>query len=432
MDGLDVRAWADKAWQWIDSNVLTIQMVAQLGAVALMALTALGLGGLLSRWFKGKFEDRRQADSLSGRIVRTVERIIWLALFLILVNVARIAAESTGLSHRLLDIASSLALAWVAIRLASSLIANRFWARVAVWLAWTLAAIYVVGLWAPVMEFLDGLGMSFGDTYISVLQLAKGMALFVLLFQVAGTATRISSEKLTGSSQLSPSVQVLFLKVIKFGLYTVAFLLAVSSVGIDLTSLAVLSGAIGVGIGFGLQKIFSNLVSGVILLMEKSVKPGDTIEVGGVYGTVIGLNFRFAQVLTRDGKEYLIPNENLITNEVVIWTHQDPNVRLKIPVGVGYDTDLRKAMELMEDAARSVSRVLENPAPVTRLVAFGDNSVDLEIRVWIRDADQGVVNVRSEVLLNIWDVFQEHGVEIPFPQRDVHVKQLPPVRIEKE
>jgi small-conductance mechanosensitive channel len=238
--------------------------------------------------------------------------------------------------------------------------------------------------------------------------------------------SRFSDDRLQRNMQLTPSAQVLFGKGVKFSLFTLAFVLALSSAGVNLTSLAVLSGAIGVGVGFGLQTIFANLVSGIILLFEKSIKPGDTVEMGGVYGVVRSLNARFTSVLTRDGKEYLIPNENLITNEVVIWTHTDPNVRLKIPVGISYDADPRLALRLMEEAARKVPRVLRDPAPAGRLTGFGDNSVDLEVRIWIRDAEQGVVNVQSEVLLNIWDAFKAHSIEIPFPQRDLHLRSLPP------
>jgi len=195
-----------------------------------------------------------------------------------------------------------------------------------------------------------------------------------------------------------------------------------SSVGIDLTSLAIFSSALGVGIGFGLKTVFSNYVAGILLLMDNSIKPGDTIEVGSVFGVVHDMHARYASVLTRDGTEFLIPNEQLISGEVVNWTYTDQNVRLKIPVGIAYDSDVEKALELLVEATKDVSRVLRHPAPAPRFVGFGDNSLDLQLRIWIKDAERGVTNVRSQVMLNIWRLFNEHGIEFPFPQRDVLIK----------
>jgi len=215
---------------------------------------------------------------------------------------------------------------------------------------------------------------------------------------------------------------VLLIKINKVILFTGAILFAMASVGIDLTSLAIFSSALGVGIGFGLQTVFSNYVAGVLLLMDNSIKPGDTIEVSGVFGVVREMHGRYTSILTRDGKEYLIPNEQLVTGEVVNWTFSDSNIRIKIPVGVSYGSDVPRAMALMEEAARGVHRVLRHPEPVARLSGFGDNSVDLDLRIWIADADQGVANVQSDVLLKIWELFHEYGVEFPFPQRDVLLK----------
>ena len=176
------------------------------------------------------------------------------------------------------------------------------------------------------------------------------------------------------------------------------------------------------GIGFGLQKVVSNLISGVILLLDKSIKPGDVIEVGNSYGKIESLGARYVSVVTRDGYEYLIPNEDLITQQVINWSFSDRLVRLKIGVGVSYDSDLHKAMDLMVQSARGIDRVLDKPGPVCQLKNFGDSAVDLELRIWIGDPDKGVANVSSAIRLAIWDTLKEHGIEIPFPQRDVHIK----------
>jgi small-conductance mechanosensitive channel len=205
-------------------------------------------------------------------------------------------------------------------------------------------------------------------------------------------------------------------------LLLVAVVLALGSIGIDLTAFAVFSGAVGVGVGFGLQKVVSNLVSGVILLLDRSIKPGDVIEIEGTYGSVIALNARYASVQTRDGKEYLIPNEDLITERVTNWSFSNDLIRMHVKVGISYRSDPHEAIRLALEAARDVPRVLSEPAPNCVLVAFGDSTIDLELRFWINDPANGTANVRSGVMLNLWDLYQENGIELPHPQREVMLR----------
>jgi len=195
--------------------------------------------------------------------------------------------------------------------------------------------------------------------------------------------------------------------------------------GIDLTSLAVFSGAVGLAVGFGLQKTLGNMIAGVLLLMDRSIKPGDVIVVGDQFGQVNRIGVRAVSVLTRDGKEHLIPNEQLMTQAVENWSYSDRKVRVHIPVGVSYACDLARAQALMLEAARDVPRVMKEPAPGIWLRGFGDSSVDHDIMVWIDDPEEGVGNVRSAVLNRVWVLFKENGIEIPFPQRDVWIKSAP-------
>ena len=211
----------------------------------------------------------------------------------------------------------------------------------------------------------------------------------------------------------------------KYVLIFAIALITLFGLGLDLGKVTLLVSAVSVGIGFGLQKIFSNLVSGIILLFDKSIKLGDTLQVGELYGTVTSMNARFASVMSRDGREHLIPNESLIVNNVVNLTYSAPRFRLSIPVGVSYKSDVLLAMRLMERAAEGISRVLSDPEPKTCLVGFGESSVDLELLAWIADPDQGLINVKSDILVAIWDLFHQNDIEIPFPQQDVYVKTLP-------
>lgn len=217
---------------------------------------------------------------------------------------------------------------------------------------------------------------------------------------------------------------MLFGKLLKIVLFTIAILAGLNTLGIDLTALTVFGGAVGVGLGFGLQKVVSNFVSGLILLLDKSVKPGDVIAIGNTYGWINSLSGRYVSILTRDGTEHLIPNEELITQRVENWSYSNNLVRQRVPVGISYRSDPHQAMALCLPAAAETKRVLSNPAPVCLLTGFGDNAVDLELRFWINDPSQGVGNVKSAVLLNVWDKFKEQGIEIPFPQRDLHLKSV--------
>ena len=209
---------------------------------------------------------------------------------------------------------------------------------------------------------------------------------------------------------------VKFLQVVLFG---AAFFMALRSVGFDLTGLAVLSGAIGVGLGFGLQKVVSNLVSGIIILLDKSIKPGDVITVGETFGWINSLGARYVSITTRDGREYLIPNEDLITTQVVNWSHSNDFVRLDIYFGTAYGDNPREVRRLAIEAAASVDRVLEFRPPVCHIVGFGDSSVDYILRFWIKDPTGGLTNIRGNVYLALWDAFADNGISIPFPQREV-------------
>ena len=176
------------------------------------------------------------------------------------------------------------------------------------------------------------------------------------------------------------------------------------------------------GLGFGLQKVVSNFISGIILLLDKSIKPGDVISIGDTYGWVKSLNARYVSLDTRDGIEHLIPNEELIINKVENWSYSNNRIRLKVPVGIHYKSDVRKAIQICRDAAAATDRILKDPPPVCQLRGFGDSSVDLELRMWIEDPQNGRANVISDVLLMVWDKFHEVGIEIPYPQRDLYLK----------
>jgi small-conductance mechanosensitive channel len=245
------------------------------------------------------------------------------------------------------------------------------------------------------------------------------------LYLVVRLLNRFIGHSIARAGGLDPTQRLLTQKLVAIVLIALSVFVAIDLVGIDLTALAVFSGALGLAIGFGLQKTIGNLFAGIILLMDRSIKPGDVISVGESFGSVSKIGVRAVSIVTRDGKEYLIPNEILMTEEVVNWSYSTRDVRISIPVGISYDSDVRLAQKLMIEAATASPRVLKTPKPVVWMTGFGDSAIDHEIRIWIRDPEAGLGSVRSEILDRVWELFRSNGVQIPYPQRDVHVKHWP-------
>jgi small-conductance mechanosensitive channel len=241
----------------------------------------------------------------------------------------------------------------------------------------------------------------------------------------AKQATSFMESKIENTSNLTPSLKVLLNKVIRFIIFAFAIIISLSSIGIDLTAFTVLSGGIGVGIGFGLQKIVSNFISGIIILIDKSVKPGDVIEIDNTYGLISSLNSRFVSIITLNGEEYLIPNEDLITKKVVNLSYSDKLVRLELSIGISYNSDVEQAIELIEEIAREHNRVTTSKEPSCLLTGFGESSVDLKLKFWIVDPENGLDNIKSDLFLTIWHAFQKHNIDIPYPQHDLHLQSIP-------
>jgi small-conductance mechanosensitive channel len=407
----------NRIYEWILANVFVIDNAAQLAAIAV----TFGIAALLTRrlvpWL-----DRYTTHVHAGRIVvlglPLVLPVIWLALQWLSISVA----TTLGWPRAVLSTAVTLLGAWIAIRLASQIVKNAVWAKLIAWTAWSIAALSIVGLLDPTIELLDSAAIEIGTLRISLYTVAKSTVALAVLLSLALYLTGLIESRIRTSRALSPTVQVLFAKSLKIVLVSLALLIAILSVGIDLTALAVLGGAIGLGIGFGFQKIVSNLISGVILLIDRSIKPGDVISVSGTYGWVTALGGRYVSVVTRDGVEHLIPNELLISERVENWTHTSNRTRLKVDVGVHYKSNLPEVITICEEAARETDRVLKDPEPKCLFVEFGESALKLQLRFWIADAHNGVQNVKSAVLLRIWEKFKQQSIQVPYPQRDLHIR----------
>lgn len=407
---------------WLASNaeMLSIVTLAQVLVVGLMYAVA---------WIAAPRVQRLAAALPLGTWMRpflpTVSRLLshltlpllWLILAWIGVGVARGLSMPAGV----LNLAATLVTAWVVIRLFASFITNSALSRIVAGGVWLVAALNIVGLLIPTLEMFDGVAVTAGDLRFSLLTLVKALVWLAGGIWIASLLGRLVEHRVFDVSSLTPSMQVLIIKLARIVFVGIAAVIALAAVGIDLTALTLLTGALGLGVGFGLQKAVANFVSGLSMLLDRSIKPGDVISVGETFGWVSSMGGRFVSVHTRDGLEYLIPNEDLITKQVINWSMSDDRVRIRVPIGVSYKSDVHRARQICVDAAGETPRVIDEPAPLCHLVAFGENAIELELRFWIRDPRNGVANVKSDVLLRIWDRFRAGGIEIPFPQRDLHV-----------
>ena len=284
-------------------------------------------------------------------------------------------------------------------------------------------------LFAVTVKQLDSFGFDIGDTRISLYRGALIVVVVVAMVVIARLGGTLVRALFRGITRLDPAQQLLGEKLVTIAVWLLCFFIGIDVLGIDLTALAVFSGAFGLAIGFGLQKTFGNLIAGIILLMDRSIKPGDVIAVNDGKTSVIGqvnrIGIRAVSVITREAKEFLIPNENLMINQVENWSYSSRDVRMSVPVGVSYDTDIELAERLMLEASRVTERVLANPEPVVRLMALGESAIQFELRIWIEDPEDGLGNVRSDLLKAVWRLFRENGVRVPFPQQDVHILDWP-------
>lgn len=414
---LDLYVWATTFLTSLLRPWNAYQLVIALGVFATAHLFAALIKPRMHEWMRtreGWPKWRMRALVVFHRRLRMVffVLLIWLVVF--------VMREITWPSRSyLLAIIANLAAAWLLIAFATRLIKNALMRSIVRYGAWIWVTLSITGLADKTQNLLDSVAFTMGETRLSLWLVIQAIVIVATLLTLARIISSTTAATIRSNKDISPSMQVLAIKFLQVALFGTAFFLGLRIVGVDLTGLAVLSGAIGVGLGFGLQKVVSNLVSGIIILLDKSIKPGDVISLGDTFGWINSLGARYVSVVTRDGKEYLIPNEDLITGQVVNWSHSNEFVRLDIYFGTAYSNDPHKVREIAINAAKSVDRVLSFKAPVCHIVGFGDSSVDYILRFWIRDPTGGLTNIRGNVYLALWDAFQEHGISIPFPQREV-------------
>ncbi len=413
-------------WQQLDQfvrNLFLPHRLSQVAAVLALMVIAYFLARFLSPRLRIWLRKREGWPKWRLRVGLMIDRRRRLILFTAMAwAVVLVMEEVTWPSlSQVIRQAATIASAILAIAFLSRLISNSLARRIVKWGAWVWAVLYLLGMTPEAAHLLDSIAISIGSVRLSALTVLQALAMIAALIAGARLITGAVSRKLAESADLSPTMRVLVAKLLQIVLFTLAVVIGLRSIGVDLTGLAVFSGAVGVGIGFGLQKVVSNLVSGVIILLDKSVKPGDVISLGDTFGWIDALGARYVSVVTRDGKEYLIPNEDLVTNQVVNWSHTNDFVRLDVHFGTSYKDDPHKVSKIAINAAVTVKRVLAQRTPVCWITEFGDSSIKYVLRFWISDAQGGLTNVRGQVFLALWDAFKEAGISVPYPQREVRI-----------
>ena len=423
-----LTAWVGEAWIWIQAQVLNVDVLIQLGLITGALVPAVLFGPRL----RALVEEQLHARVPEGVMRRAVDALAILAtpiaLYLTL-TIIRIALGSIDQPLQWVAAAISLMNAWILVRVVTLVIRSRFWSRVAFYVAWPIAALDAFGALGPVVAQMQELAIPLGageggkPVEFSLLDVVRTLFYFAFLFWAANVLSSFLNQRIDKAEELSPSLKALINKILNVLLPVIALIIALQIAGFNLATLAVFSGAVGLGIGLGLQRIAANFIAGFTLIADKSIKPGDVIEIDGTFGWVTSMQARYVAIRTRDGTEMLIPNDRFMTEGLVNWSRSDRVVRFHAPFGVSYNTtNLKEVQELAVDAAKSVNRVVNFPAPVCNLMEYGDSSVNFDLRFWISDPQNGRANVRSDVLMALWDRLHEHNIEIPFPQRDLHVK----------
>ncbi|MEM1147198.1 MAG: mechanosensitive ion channel domain-containing protein [Pseudomonadota bacterium] len=434
-DPVGMFDWADPIrsdpFGWVQANLLNQDVLMPYIWQSLAIFAALALGIMFAQRGRGLVIAGlgRIPTNIRNLVEDTAPALVRPALWALLLYVAQAILAGADMESALVRIASSLSLAWLLIRIVTAFLPEGF-RKPAGWVIWIFAAFYAFGVLDEVMTWLNSVGPPFGGRTISPVFIVQAIATVALFMFAANWLAKQLKTRVDELPQVEPSLRILMGNAVQIGLFFGAALLAMAGLGIPLSGLAVLGGAIGVGLGFGMQQIVANFISGVILLTDRSIKPDDVIEVDETYGVVKSLGLRYASVITRDGKEHLIPNEMLITDKVVNWSYSNKEVRVKRRLRVEYETDLRLAVDLVEKGAMQTDRVLARPAPKCLVMEFGDEAIEIEARFWINDPQNGVSNVSSAVMLNIWDKFRAAGIDIPLRHEDVLITPGSTLKVE--
>lgn len=409
-----------------------LEILADLGSMEVLLQLAVLLGSLASAWVLNRVLLVRLLHNTpeSWKVgMGGIARVLFPMLALFMVNIGQAVLRHAGYHTSALRLAATLLMAMAAIRLAVYALRYIFapsgWLRTTegfiVGFTWGMVALHLTGLLPEVTTFLDELSFSVGQRKFSVLLLMQSVLIAAITLIMTLWAGRVLENRLMRTEQMDMNLRVVLSKLLRVALILVGVLSALSVVGFDITVLSVFGGALGVGLGFGLQKIASNYISGFIILLDHSIHLGDVLTVDTHYGVVSQLRARYVVLRKLDGTEVVIPNDTLITSTVINHSYSDRRMLVKIPVQISYDSGLDTAMHIMREAAASHPRVIADPPPKVLVTGFGDNGINLQISCWVNDPEEGFAMLQSEIYMAVWRAFQDAGISIPFPQREVRM-----------
>jgi small-conductance mechanosensitive channel len=426
--GAAIVAWLQAVRTWLGGEVFTAANVVYT-AMQIPAVVGTGFAAWWVHDFAHPVLERRLREMPAGdyahHVLSILAALIFPALWAVGLWLSTVVAASFAWPYNVVWIAINLVAAWIVVQLATIPVRDPVWSRLVAGFAYAVATLNILHVLDPTLALLDQLAITLGSFRLSLLVVLRGMVSLGILLWAAVLISHVLERRIRELPNVAPSVQVLIGKLLKATLIALAVIVALTSVGLDVTAIALFSGGLGLGIGFGLQKLVSNMISGIFLLLDRSIKPGDIIQIGGTYGWVSSLGARYVSIETRDGTEFLVPNEDIITNQVVSWSHQNDLARLKVRIEVPFDSDLDQALNLLLAAADKPARVLRQPAPKALVLDFRDGRAELELRFWIRDARNGIRNISGEVRLEIWRLFRAHGLSLPVPRQEISISSFP-------
>ena len=419
--------------KWFQENLLRSVAIIQIGVIGASYLLAWLLAAKVRQHLEKDIEEVKVHMRL---ILSPVHFAIVLkyVFWLLLVWFFQVLSKKLEMPTELLRMTFNFILVLTIVRFVSFYIKSAFWSGFVYFVVTIFLFLRIFKLWQPTVHLLDSMTVSIGKISISIWGLIEASVVFILLWIVRGAVNRFIGHWLATSRQLTYSDRMLIQRVITAVTGAVVVLISLQAAGVHAAAIAVTGGAIGFAVGIGLQKIGSNIVSGIMLLYRKPIRKGDVVafekSYSGVHwGWITDIGLMYVKVATRHGILLLIPNEAFVTQKIENLSYDDALLRLHILFGISYASDLKKAVALAEAAAISIDRVLKIPEPKCIVSEFGDSTVNLELRVWINDPKNGIGNVKNAIFLKIWDSFHANGIEIAFPQRDLHIKSAVPLKL---
>ncbi|MGZ8251735.1 MAG: mechanosensitive ion channel family protein [Methylophilaceae bacterium] len=413
----------NQVWQELLGDLSSALVIWQLAVIVVSLLLAWSINGLLRACVL------RHAPETWKIGIGGINRVLFPLTSLAFIYIGQLCLHYWQQHFSLLLLASKLLLAMAAIRL--TVYAMRYifapggWVRamenLISTIVWLILALHLTGLWPDLLLALEDISFKVGKHPVTLLLIIQALITILVTLVIALWISRMLENKLMRTGQINMNVRVVLSKLVRIIFLVLAILMSLSAVGLDITLLSVFGGAVGVGLGFGLQKIASNYVSGFIILLDDSMNIGDVITVEGHYGIVSELRSRYMVLRKLDGTQVVIPHEILISNAVINHSFIDRNARIQMPVQISYESSLELALSVLLEVANRHARVLEDPAPAALIKGFGESGIDLQLSFWIPDPEEGSAALQSEIFLEIWQAFQKNAISIPYPQREIRI-----------